>query len=78
MEAVAWSLFGLMGASMGVMLIAYLRLPARIEEVRREVHEVRTDLGGRIDAQTSRIDAQTSRIDALNSRMDAHVHPHAG
>jgi hypothetical protein len=71
MEAVAWSLFGLMGASMGVMLTAYLRLAARIEEVRRKVNEVRTDLGGRIDAQTS-------RIDALNSRMDAHVHPHAG
>ena len=75
MEAVAWSLFGLVGAALGVLVTAYWRLSARMEEVRRdltgEIHAVRTDLGGRIDAQTF-------RIDALNSRMDTHVHPHAG
>lgn len=75
MEAVAWSLFGLFGAALGVLVTAYWRLSARMEEVRRdltgEIHAVRADLGGRIDAQTF-------RIDALNSRMDSHLHPHAG
>jgi hypothetical protein len=75
MEAVAWSLFGLFGAALGILVTAYWRLAARMDELRRdltgEVHAVRADLGGRIDAQTF-------RIDALNSRMDSHIHPHAG
>ena len=82
MEAIAWSLFGLLGAALGVLVTAYWRLAARMEELRQDltgdIHAVRADLGGRIDAQTSRIDAQTARIDSLNVRMDAHVHPHAG
>jgi hypothetical protein len=49
-EAVAWSLFGLLAATLGVLVTAYWRLAARIDELRR-------DLGARIDAQTARIDA---------------------
>ncbi len=75
MDAVAWSLFGLFGAALGVVVTAYWRLAARMEEVRRdltgEIQAARADLGGRIDSQTF-------RIDALNARMDSHIHTHAG
>ena len=75
MEGVAWSLFGLMAATLAVVGTAYFRLSARIEEVRRDlttqIEAVRADLGARLDANTA-------RIDALNTRLDAHLQAHAG
>ncbi len=75
MEAIAWSLFALFAAGLGILVTAYWRLASRMEEIRREltgeIQAVRVDLGGRIDALTA-------RVDALNARLDAHVHPHAG
>ncbi|MGH2691742.1 MAG: hypothetical protein ACRDHM_04495 [Actinomycetota bacterium] len=93
MQAVAWSLVGLMATALAVMVTAYFRLATRAEEARREffgemrglrtelvgeLREVRSDIGGRVDTLTARIDAQTGRIDALGARMDDHVGRHAG
>lgn len=37
-------------------------------DVRTEMGRLRTDLGARIDLNTSRVDAQTARIDSLGER----------
>jgi hypothetical protein len=54
MEAVAWSLFGLMAAALATLVTAYWRLADRIEDVRR-------DLGARIDAVNGRLDLHLDR-----------------
>ena len=68
MEAVAWSLFGLMAAGLGIVVTALWRLSARIDEVRR-------DLGSRIDGVHADLGR---RIDILGGRIDAHLDRHAG
>ncbi len=67
-EAVAWSLFGLMAAALATLVTAYWRLSARMEEIR-------TELAGRIDAVRTELG---SRIDGVNTRLDAHIGAHAG
>jgi hypothetical protein len=78
-EAVAWSLFGLFGVGLGILVTAYWRLAGRIEEVRRELGDridgVHNSLGNRIDGVQNSLG---SRIDALNARMDTHMGRHLG
>ena len=70
MIAIAWSLFGLMAAALGVLSTVLLSGLSRFDGVNTRLD----GLGGRIDSGLDglggRIDGLHTRIDDLNARVD--------
>ncbi|MGH2724574.1 MAG: hypothetical protein ACRDI0_10005 [Actinomycetota bacterium] len=84
--AATWTVIGLLGVALGVMVTVYFRLGSRIDaqgrDLRAAIDALGRDLRAAIEAQgrdlRAAIDAQTARIDAMSARIDTHLDRHAG
>ena len=50
MEAVAWAVFGLLVATVGILAAAVLQIPGRFDQVNARIDALSASLNARIDA----------------------------
>jgi hypothetical protein len=70
-EAATWTVIGMLGATLAVVLGLLFQLGGRIDTLGARID-------ARLDAIEGRIDALSARIDGLSTRLDAHLDWHAG